>query len=126
MAERKINPLWTACDRILRTADLIDRRINKVCKRYYDNKDKPEFKDLIDTLTPQIEEYRRHAYGDTLNYHQDISDAEYDTYEKEIEKVMIALDQHLPFPEDVNNSVLKDFYERSTTMDVTLNVCLPE
>ena len=39
---------------------------------------------------------------------------------------MIALDQHLPFPEDVDNSVLKDFYERSTTMDVTLNVCLPE
>lgn len=126
MAERKINPLWTACHRLIETTELIDSRINIVCKRFYENKDKPEFAELIETLDSQINEYRKNAYNSILMYHMDISDDEYEKYKSDLKEVVTAIDNHEPFPEHLDNPVLKDFYTQSITLDTTLNVCLPE
>lgn len=126
MAERKINPLWTACNRIVKTTELIDKHINKVCQRYYNHEHDDQFKDLIETLKPQVEDYRAKAYGNVLNYHRYITDEEYDAFAKDIEKVGKALGDHVSFPEEVQYPVLREFYDLSVTMDATLNVCLPE
>ena len=58
MAERKLNPLWVGCKRIVTTVEKIDKYINQACKRYYDNENKPEYKELIETLKPQVHDFR--------------------------------------------------------------------
>ena len=127
MAERKINPLWTACHRLIETTELIDSRINRACKRFYENKDKPEFAELIDTLDSQINEYRKNAYNSILMYHMDISDDEYEQYKSDLKEVVTHIDKEDGLSAELaKNAMYTDFYDRTMTMRTTLKLCLPE
>lgn len=126
MAERKLNPLWVGCKRIVTTVEKIDKYINQACKRYYDNENKPEYKELIETLKPQVHDFRSWAYDNCLKYHMYTSDEETSQYWDDLDKVVNAIKNHSSYPEDVDNTMLKEFYEKLITLDTTLNICLPE
>ena len=61
-----------------------------------------------------------------LKYHMYTSDEETTQYWDDLDKVVSAIKNHNSYPEDVDNPMLKEFYEKLITLDTTLNICLPE